>query len=63
MDTCKRKLFDKIIVPLCIIIFLVIILFEQSNKIALIIVSWCLGLQSMLLFEGIEELVKQHKKQ
>ena len=44
-----KKIFDLILVPLFVIIFLSILIVGQNNKIALIIAGWCMGMQTMLL--------------
>ena len=42
-----KKIFDLILVPLFVIIFLSILIVGQNNKIALIIAGWCMGMQTM----------------
>ena len=42
-----KKIFDLILVPLFVIIFLSILIVGQNNKIALIIAGWCMLMQTM----------------
>ena len=57
-----KKIFDLILVPLFVIIFLSILIVGQNNKIALIIAGWCMGMQTMLLIDGVKKCVKDHKR-
>ena len=57
-----KKIFDLILVPLFVIIFLSILIVGQNNKIALIIAGWCMGMQTMLLIDGVTKCVKDHKR-
>ena len=57
-----KKIFDLILVPLFVIIFLSILIVGQNNKIALIIAGWCMGMQTILLIDGVKKCVKDHKR-
>ena len=57
-----KKIFDLIVVPLFVIIFLSILIVGQNNKIALIIAGWCMGMQTILLIDGVKKCVKDHKR-
>ncbi len=57
-----KKIYDLILVPLFVIIFLSILIVGQNNKIALIIAGWCMGMQTMLLIDGVKKCVKDHKR-
>lgn len=54
-----KKIFDLILVPLFVIIFLSILIVGQNNKIALIIAGWCMGMQTILLIDGVKKVCKR----
>ena len=57
----RKKYFDYIIVPICAIVCFIMCLKEQNNKIALIIGGGCIGMQIVLLIDGIEKCIKEQK--
>ncbi len=57
----RKKYFDYIIVPICAIVCFIMCLKDQNNKIALIIGGGCIGMQIVLLIDGIEKSIKERK--
>ena len=57
----RKKYFDYIIVPICVIVCFIMCLKDQNNKVALIIGGGCIGMQIVLLIDGIEKCIKEQK--